>query len=144
MGRKKPCAANEGTCDLLNRLAALSGLLVTWLEAATELLAGGGGPRREPDGCDGGCDDSLVNDCDRSPSSELISVTRDDIPPTEGVVGFLTHVVTEGNRWRRPVRGYQMDLPPCSLEYGDMLSRSQSQKHKVSWFFSLLAGKEGE
>lgn len=88
MGRKKPCAAIEGTCDLLNRLAALSGLLVTWLEAATELLAGGGGPRREPDGCDSGCDDSLVNDCDRSPSSELISVTRDDIPPTEGGRGI--------------------------------------------------------
>lgn len=90
IGRKKPCAANDGTCDLLNRLVALPGLLPIWLEAAAELLAGGGGPRRDMDGCDcGGCDDdNPVNDCVRSPSSDVISVTREDIPPTEGGRGI--------------------------------------------------------
>ena len=86
MGRKKPCAAIEGICDLLNRLVALPGLLAAWLEVVTVLLVGGGGPRRDPDGCDrGGSDDSPVNDCDRSPSSD---VTREDIPPTEGGRGI--------------------------------------------------------
>lgn len=91
IGRKNPCAANDGTCDLLIRLVALPGLLPIALEAAAVLLlAGGGGPRRDMDGCDrGGCDDIPVNDCVRSPSSEVVkSVTRDDIPPTDGGLGI--------------------------------------------------------
>lgn len=99
MGRKNPCAANDGTCDLLTRLAALPGLLLPiWLEAAAELLAGGGGPRRDMDGCDcGGCVDIPVNDCVRSPSSDVvISVTREDIPPTEGGRGIPNVCCDEG------------------------------------------------
>jgi len=60
MGRKKPCAVNDGMCVLLIRLAELPGLLATWLDAAIELLAGGG-PRRDIEGCDrGGCEDAPV------------------------------------------------------------------------------------
>lgn len=48
----------------------------------------GGGPRRETEGrcwSEGGGD---AKDCVRSPSSEAISVTREDIPPTEGGRGM--------------------------------------------------------
>ena len=87
IGRKKPCAVNEGICVLLIRLAALPGLLAIWLDAATELLAGGG-PRRDTEGCErGGCDDHAVLDRSGSPSPSS-EVTRDDIPPTEGGRGI--------------------------------------------------------
>lgn len=83
MGRKKACAVNEGMCIRLSRLLALPGLLVIWLEAAMEFLAGR--PRLDPGGCDrGGWGEYPVCDWEYSPSSEVISVTRDEIPLTEG------------------------------------------------------------
>lgn len=105
MGRKKPCAANEGICDLLIRLAELPGLLFTWLDAAMELLAGGG-PLRDTEGCErGGCDDAPVMDCVRSPSSEVISVIRDDTPPIEGGRGIPNACCDGGGFVASPVSG---------------------------------------
>lgn len=69
----------------LNLLPELSGLI--WLADAMELLAGGG-PLRDTDGRDcGTCDDIVfvreVFVRELSPSSDT-SVTRDEIPPTDG------------------------------------------------------------
>lgn len=68
-------------CVRLRRLAELPGLLVT------EFLVGGG-PRREAEGrCwRGGA--GGVNAEEPSPSSDAKSVTREDIPPTEGGRGI--------------------------------------------------------
>lgn len=84
IGRKKACAVSEGICILLSRLLPVPGLLAIWLELAMELTAVGPLLGSSPDDC-AGCDERPVCDCELSPSSEVMSVNREEeIPLTDG------------------------------------------------------------
>lgn len=94
----------------LNLLPELSGLI--WLAEAMELLAGGG-PLRDTDGRDCGTCDDIVFVRELSPSSDT-SVTRDEIPPTDGgrgrpkaccVGGFVDSLFSELLDWNAIVVG---------------------------------------
>lgn len=82
MGRKNACGVNEGTCVLLMRLIRLDELPGrSGFEFPVDNRAAGGGPRRD---CGGWADVAAREDIDRSPSSEAMSVMREEIPPMEG------------------------------------------------------------
>ena len=74
---------NEGTCVLLIRLIRLDELpgRSGFEFPVDNRAAGGGGPRRD---WGGWTDVAAREDMDRSPSSEAMSVMREEIPPMEG------------------------------------------------------------